>query len=704
MKPITKALSITLLAAASALAFAPTASAGELDRDSDTQTAWLWYYNQTPTQINARRSAGYRIVSLDVDLTSPLRFSAAFVRNTGSYARSSSTWYYGTPSFVESRRAGRRITSLTPYVVNNRLYLAASMVANTGSNAKAWAYYYGSLSYISGRVSAFGGRIVDLDSYVIGSTRYYSALMVKNTGTDARSWWWYVNATPSTIASRLSANRARLIDIESVGSGRYNCVMSRDRTPTHGWWYYNVNISTLNDRIAQNGARLISLQRTGSTFHACMINNSNALTTRIGDILRTSTGRGGLYLKQIGGSVRAALRSNEIYEPASTMKTLIHVHAMRRVMQGTDRLTNLVRSWQGDKNACPTTSAPTKNERLDTVLRGMMEQSHNYNTMSAELRYGRANINATARALGMSRTEIRHRLGCGPGTNLANKNRLTLEDIGRLHEQVAAGYLGSQRNTFYNLMLQGNYNAIVDVEAAKLKLHPAVIAKFKSFVARAHKGGSYNFGGRAYRGAAGWFRLPWCISNRVVLREYVVGVYVDSATNSTKASNASGLAWGEIVRDEIRAALRTWINARADGSAVAFGKGCNGSNGVVTHFSTGTPEIGQVQTFQVSRGPRSSVAILNIGFSRTSWASLRLPFPLDFLGATGCSIYTPPTITFAKPTTSTGTFALSLRHPNVNSLVGARFYTQVTCLDKGGNRFGLTYSNGLQSTLGGLRK
>jgi len=679
------------------------------DRENTTPTSSVWYHGQSASQINTLRSNGWRIVSLDVEATSPMRFTVAFVSNSGSYYRSGRAWYYGSPSFIAGKLSGRRITSLTPYVINNNVYLAASMVSNTGSQYRDWRYYYGTLSYISSKVSAFGGRILDLDTFVIGSKRYYTAVMVKNTGSEARSWWWYVGASASYINSKLQQNGARLFDLDRVGSTTFNCVMVKNTgaAAAKWWWYYGLTSGGVSNALAQNGARLIDIESYGSgslqRFNVVMINNSNALTTRVGEILRTSSGASGAYLKQVGGSVRAWLRANRVFEPASSIKVLLHAHAMKQVQLGKIKLTDKLRVYLGTSGSCPQYTSPIY-EPLSTVLQKMMENSDNNRTMAVADYFGLANVHATAAALGMKNTKILHRIGCGGPT----PNRMTLEDSGSLHEKVAGGWLGSQKQTFYNLMLNGGYDTLVDQEAAKLSLPANKIRQFKSYIRRAHKGGSYDIGTRSgfryYRSATGWFQLPFCIGNKVVIREYVLGVFVDGATNKTLANNANSKAWGELPRDEIRAALVTWKSAFVPGSIKTFGTGCPGSNGVVTQTASGKAEIGTTTTFFLKNGPKSSVAILNIGFSNTSWGPLRLPFDLTPFGATGCKLYTPPTVPLGFATSTLGTLGVALPHPNNKAFIGLRFFTQYTCIDPKGNRFGLTYSNGVETHLGGWKK
>ena len=70
-------------------------------------------------------------------------------------------------------------------------------------------------------------------------------------------------------------------------------------------------------------------------FTMVLINNSNAETTRVGDLLRNSTdGTVGLYLKQVGGSVLASLMDSSTFEPASTIKIATHLYTFRQIQAG----------------------------------------------------------------------------------------------------------------------------------------------------------------------------------------------------------------------------------------------------------------------------------------------------------------------------------------------------------------------------------
>ena len=580
-----------LISTALLLAFGGSARA-QSDRDQTTPTGWYWLFNASLDRVNdIITDEGARIIDIEVAQVSPIRFNAVFVRNTGAYAKA--WWWYfdATSSFLSDRISenNARIIDLDAYEVNGQTRFAAVMIRNTGADAAGWWWLIDtSISTISDFVRDNPARIIDLDTYFINGQRRYSAVMIRNTGGNQRGWWYYVNVSSSFISDKLSENRARLIDIERHAGGfliptTYTCVMERPQGQAW-WWYINVTSGQLSGFLAQNGARLIDLERHtsafgGARFNAVMINNSNALTTRVGQILRDGTdGVSGLYLKQVNGPVLAGLQENRIFEPASMIKVLHHVHAMRRVDTSPLSLNNLISTFTGPSdlpncaadcpNPCPVDTGLFQIP-LATALRQMMEQSHNTRTQAVRVFFGEANINNTAQILGMADTLTQARIGCGGGADgaLANPNQLTLADAGRLYEAVATGYLTpARRDTFYDLMINGRgnrINAVITEETTAAGLDALQREEFRSLVRRASKGGSYTFNtssGRVeHRTGGGWVSIPF--RNAFcgpAPREYFHGAFVNDATNGSAASNAVGEAVAELLRGEIRAAANSW--------------------------------------------------------------------------------------------------------------------------------------------------
>ena len=253
------------------------------------------------------------------------------------------------------------------------------------------------------------------------------------------------------------------------------------------------------------------------------LQDSNSLTKRVGKILLEGTdGEVGLYLKKVSGQILAKFHEHKVFEPASTIKVILHFHAIRQI-QANPMLflaqvpwyTDYVLDNAGIPTSCPADTGPLVSGLL-YLLGEMMQKSDNRATQAIRSYFGEQNINNTAHWIGMYSTSYNHRDGCagGPDGAIADPNALTLENAGLLYEGVANGSLLTfdMRYTFY-LLMAGKYydstsvwkdiNKIVDDES------PAGMsdAKKQSFLAEAdtrYKAGGYSVAGLEYRTIAGW--------------------------------------------------------------------------------------------------------------------------------------------------------------------------------------------------------
>ncbi len=562
-------------------------------RSQSDPTSWWWYYGQTPAQVtDLTNDNGARIVDIEVQDTSPtLRFAVALVRNQGAYA-SAWWWYYGlTAQQVSDNLSAHnaRLIDLEPYRVDGQLRFAAVMIANTGAQAKAWWWYYGlTAGQVSDNLSANNARLIDLDTYGTGADRRYTAVMISNTGVNGKAWWWYYGQTPQQISDLLSTNNARLIDIDQQdpSAGTFNVIMEACPCPLW-WWYYGVTEAQVNQLAAQNGARIVDVETylVGGQrrFAVVMINNSNAITSRVGQLLRTGTdGAVGLYLKEVGGPVLAALQERRIFEPASTIKALLLLHAMQQVQAGNAALTDQIVMYPD--TGCPTGAPLGTSQSLQTALAGMMQFSNNAQTRAVGDTFGFANINATADAIGMIDTQINQTvLGCGTPPF----NDLTLVDIGLLYEGVADGTLlnAANRNTFFSLMagqkmfqsqgfdFVGIWEDIQDIvdEESPGSLSAAQKQAFLDQMGENAKAGGYTTCPRTgpcsvaadlveYRSLGAWARVPFCQGSTVVPREYVFGFFIDEATDRDNADDTFANVRAELLREQIRDALSGWAS------------------------------------------------------------------------------------------------------------------------------------------------
>lgn len=580
-----QALISSCLSCALILSFAAELAHADPERDSTTETGWWWFDNATEEQINDKRDEGYRLVKIAVVDNNPMRFCATLVHNSGVYANPVHGWFFGqTLADVEDLLAGGtlRLQQLHPYLnSSDQLRYVVLLVGNTGQYFKPWWYDNNTdLAGIHTIADMYDMRPVAWDRRPNESGRF-ACVFVSNSGPDERDWWAYPGVSNATLSNLISQHGARITDLTHVGGNQFDAILEEAQGRTW-WWYFGVTDDQLATLYGNRGARIYDLQPMGSgadgpLFAILLLNNANALETRISSVIRGIMDNEilvpiGASLKRVNGNWRAAIHHDRIFDPASTIKTLHHVHALRQVALGNIAFTQniTVNGFNGDPGLCPPED-PDSLEPLDDVLRAMMEQSDNVRTEAIKDRFGQNSINATADALGMPDTELVRRIGCaGP------HNQLTLLDASTLHEEVVNGYLdgptGDWRDEFYNLMINGNVgafggaagypdiNGITAEEAAAIGLPEAKRQDFVAAMEYASKGGSVQLSdGLRYRSNFAWFSIPYRSAGVLAPREFVSGIFVDGAVNDTNAGNAITAAAAEILRDELRAALLTWF-------------------------------------------------------------------------------------------------------------------------------------------------
>jgi hypothetical protein len=282
------------------------------DRENSTPTIWAVYEHLTTTDIlNIATTNNYRMVDLFVETApNPYQFTAVFVANTGSYAKS---WWFLTAATP---------TNLLNFAVNNNARIVVQkafndptpggsvlfysvLISNTGADAKSWWFYKDqTIANVTALWQANNARLVQINSYVRNSTTYYDVVMISNTGADARSWWWYVNATPAQLDTSLSNNNARMYDLDyDAATGNYNAIMTSCSSGCPAWeWYYGISTSTLLNTVLQHGERIMDANVTPGCGDLCwaivLIDNSPKN-------ISGNAGVAGATLTFTGGSITA---------------------------------------------------------------------------------------------------------------------------------------------------------------------------------------------------------------------------------------------------------------------------------------------------------------------------------------------------------------------------------------------------------------
>jgi hypothetical protein len=332
---------------------------------------------------------------------------------------------------------------------------------------------------------------------------------------------------------------------------------------------------------------------------------------------------------------------------------------------------------------------------LTNVLSGMMQNSDNARAQAVTAYFGQGAINGTAATLGMTGTSLNHRMGCAIDA-LANPNRTTLSDLGRLHELVATGWLGNQREPFYAHMLQGlgtcAVDTIVAAEGAAAGLTTGQIAAFSTQARFVAKDGGYflidGTGNHIYSCSFGYLRVPRIAGTTLLFDEYVVGAFLDNGTNPTNADLARNKAVQELLRPTLRAALNTF---HVTGSTTAFGSSCG-----PFQWASGLPRLGATTQY-LTNGLANSFFLLGFGFSNTVWNGSPLPASLAPFGSqAGCNALCSVENTLTGISNGSGVVQVPIPLPASYAFLGFTYFTQYYALDTAQFRT----SNGIRSVIG----
>lgn len=187
----------------------------------------------------------------------------------------------------------------------------------------------------------------------------------------------------------------------------------------------------------------------------------------------------GFHVVQVGGGLVASLNSAEAFYPASSLKVLVHLHAVRWVTSQPDPAAALETPVPVYDDYC-TGAGPAHSEPLSAVLRAMMVVSDNQRADAALDYFGREAVQQTAVAMGLPGTLIAHRFGCGGPAN-DPANRSTALDLCRIYEQIAGDDLLSpaSKDTLSDLMLSAPWPSLSAAVAAAAAEHglPAAVAE-----------------------------------------------------------------------------------------------------------------------------------------------------------------------------------------------------------------------------------
>jgi len=270
-------------------------------------------------------------------------------------------------------------------------------------------------------------------------------------------------------------------------------------------------------------------------------------------------GNYGFRVARLGGEVVASLHPEQAFYPASSLKVLLHLHAVRWVAAQPDRAAALATLIPVCDNSCAG-GGTCWMEPLSAVLTAMMVESDNRRANAVLNHFGLAAVGATAvEVAGTTGTRLVHRFGCGgPGNDPANQS--TALDLSRLFERVAREEVldADAFATFTGLMLGPLWPSLasaVTAEGASAGLDTEEIEAFRSAVELSYK--------------AGWWETNLSLGGLLTLPagpcagdppgQYAFAVFVSEAEAVAPGFDVSDLV-AVVLRGELRAALQDWAD------------------------------------------------------------------------------------------------------------------------------------------------
>jgi len=270
---------------------------------------------------------------------------------------------------------------------------------------------------------------------------------------------------------------------------------------------------------------------------------------------RVEGGGFGFLLVDTRGWALASWRTGEGFYPASSIKVLYLLQAMRWAAAQEDLESALGTLVPVDTEPCG--GGPARGESLDSVLGAMMRQSDNLRANAVGDFFGLEAINQTAHELGgvSPGSVVAHRFACGGPAN-DPPNRMTAADLAEVYRRFGAGTLldppVAERFASYFLDAgTGILDGVIAEESAALG-RPDLAASFRSGIDVVYKAGWWE----TDLSVGGYAALPWRGCRGRHERGLAFTLFVSEADAVAPGFEATAMV-GEALRDEIRTALFT---------------------------------------------------------------------------------------------------------------------------------------------------
>lgn len=581
--------------------------------DLSDPTQWAYFSNADSAALNTQINLGYRIVDLDVVQASPLRFDAALVRNTGTY--SSGWWWYTDQTLTQLGNLAvannARLIEISAYQAAAGLRYAGVMIPNTGSEQEPFVLrenltVAGVAAWVTkGDYPGFG-VVYDIEAYSTANGTRYAIIGLGKAFSNPARFEYRLGLTSAALATAVAANSSRILDLEVEPNGTFDAVFTDlDGLQGSSHTFWDLPFAELTRVAAQYASRIVDIAQyvsSGTTKYAITLRRNAAdpmytLNRDMRAMLTNPLTDSGFLVRELDGSVRTALNEAQVFEPASTMKTLHALTAMRRVALGDDNLMSNCSSPSTMSElggSCPDLGSPWTDTSLNTALQRMLRNSNNLYTEGVRARYGTTAIVSLAQFVGASNVGINHTLGCLANLPGAEENTITLNDLYAIHTAASGGMLGAQESTFRGLFLNygqlPNVDTVVVQELAQSGLSGADTAEFLSYFRMSAKGGGYTVNGVEHRSSGFYMSVPIkALGCAITSRKFFFGAFINDHDDSGEAATAISAIERELARIPLREAIELWREAS-----------CGGETALCVDYAL--QGVGGVSTFEVSTG------------------------------------------------------------------------------------------------------
>ena len=671
------------------------------DLENTTPTRATWVQGMRGSDlVNLCQAQNLRITSIhDVRIGVSGRmeaYNAALVSNTGAYQKD--WWLFENVNTAQvdqlANQLNARPISITSYdSLNLGLLHTVVMIRNTGPDYRVWAWGADLDQYVAYLTALqTNSRIISFARHGISRM---AAVYVRNVGPTARNWRMFIADSVSNITAYAAQNRMRIVEWKRWNSA-VDAILIEDPIPVAGWQLYRATFAQVEALRRQQKARVLFVSGGNDEFTVTLIDNANPLEQRFRNAFNArSDGIFGVRIAEVGREPEVDIYGDLPFEPAETMTTMMHLHAMRQVELGSISLRNLLPVNLSGRS-CPNGTGTPSPSGLGTVLETMMEGNdldHAYAV--APRRWSFSSVNVTAGSLGLRGTRLNHTIGCaGPTANVT-----TLEDLGSMHRIAGSSLSAANRDVFRSAMENSknfptwetstrDLERLIADEATRRNLTLGRRIAFSGELEIAYKAGTYTLRNGVFVSEAGWISVPYLqASGTITRREYTFGAFNAGAGSSTAARGLVSDVLLEAVWPLVRDAMETWD----DGGSGQYGEGCPGMRGTPVLETPSVPNIGTTAELNLYQAPFDTPAIF--------WLGLRLQNPIPIPGTT-CDLHLQPLDSIPARTGTFGATGVPLPIPNDASLVGVRVAAQCSVLDTSANLLGFSFSNGLELRIG----